>query len=241
VNAQVTRGQPHIEQVIPRPVTLPPAQTTDLPLYPLYLNQLQIDTEPEVYQSKENKMHHQYRLPYPPPDITPTPTSSSSRPHTILPQQDPPDSHSPFLIISIFALRLANQLIHSLVPYPEQVHDTTWLTTFLAPYAAHHALAKIAGQRQEDYESRYQKIVARMKRQPQYPVCFMRLNPDRRDDGQRGGEMCDGELNLRTTLFHYCISFFSSPFLLFPVFYSIQPKPSQAKLHYAKLCPQSNV
>jgi hypothetical protein len=54
-----------------------------------------------------------------------------------------------------------------------------WIANFLAPYSSEYSLAKISGQRKEDYLSTYQDIVSRMKKQPRYPMRFMQMNPDR--------------------------------------------------------------
>lgn len=179
-------------------------------------------------------MQHQQPAPFPPPDIAFPPTSIQLHRAPSLPQHHHPQASAQsqsFLIISLFALRLTHQLIHSLAPYPEQISDTKWLNTFLAPYTADHALAKISGHRRDDYTARYRDVVARMKRQPRYPMCFMRMNPDyglRCDDGVRG----DGV--------SLCLFFFSS-YIFSPFFFpSLVPitrlsKPSQISEINSKL------
>jgi hypothetical protein len=109
-----------------------------------------------------------------------------------------PHSETPeFLVISLFALRLVKQLIQGLGPYPDREADMTWIVMFLAPYRSEHALARISSARVEDYTATYPAVVSRMKTHPQYPIAFMRLNPDpsmRRhgSERQRPRDMTDG-------------------------------------------------
>jgi hypothetical protein len=108
----------------------------------------------------------------PPPDVVRYPLPPATT------QSSPPPPPAPaFLIIGLFALRLAKRLIEGLDHYPEHNADSAWLTSFLAPYASEFALAKISGPRREDYVATYQKIVSRMKSQPRYPFRFMQMNP----------------------------------------------------------------
>ena len=112
----------------------------------------------------------------------------------------PPAPAVEFLIVGLFALRLARRLIESLDYYPERNADIAWLTDFLAPFDQAYALAKISGPRRENYVATYQNIIRRMRRQPKYPVRFMQMNPDSsmqpaRRDGEAGGArvLMDGE------------------------------------------------
>ncbi|EOA90557.1 uncharacterized protein SETTUDRAFT_159129 [Exserohilum turcica Et28A] len=118
----------------------------------------------------------------------------------VIPTAPTPD----FLIISLFALRLARRLIASLDDYPQRFPDLQWLVDFLAAYTDEYALAKITGMRKQAYMHMYPGIVARMKRQHGYPVRFMQMNPDQQMYGARGAgggnsevererEMSDGE------------------------------------------------
>lgn len=70
-------------------------------------------------------------------------------------------------------------MIDGLADYAGRDSDRAWLTDFLAPYPREYALAKVSGPRKDDYIANYQAIVARMKRQPRYPMRFMQMNPDR--------------------------------------------------------------
>jgi hypothetical protein len=109
----------------------------------------------------------------PPPDIVrPPQITSSARPLS------PPSPHPEFLIVGLFALRLTKRLIQGLEYYPGRDDDIAWLANFVAPYPIEFALAKISGQRKEDYTATYQDIVSRMKRQSRYPVRFMQMSPD---------------------------------------------------------------
>jgi hypothetical protein len=91
--------------------------------------------------------------------------------------------------VGLFALRLTLGLISRLDTYPQRAADMRWLETFLARYPAEYALAKISGAKKEEYVTRYQDIVGRMKCQPWYPVVFMGMNPDKAR--QESGEMTD--------------------------------------------------
>jgi hypothetical protein len=92
----------------------------------------------------------------------------------------PPPKRPEFLIIGLFALRLAKKLIRSLDMYPERGDDIAWINRFLHPYMRRDALAQISGGRMEDYVTKYPAIVARFIKQPRYPIAFTELNPDRR-------------------------------------------------------------
>ncbi|CAE7034004.1 hypothetical protein P3342_007210 [Pyrenophora teres f. teres] len=123
----------------------------------------------------------------PMPDIGRAP-SAPPYPH-LTRQPSPPTTAADFLIVGLFALRLARRLIESLDYYTERNADVIWLTNFLAPFDQAYALAKISGPRKDDYVATYQNIVKRMKRQPKYPVRFMQMNPDpSMRQGQRGND-----------------------------------------------------
>lgn len=62
--------------------------------------------------------------------------------------------------------------------YPGRDADLSWLTMFLSSYPPDYALAEITGAHKDDYTATYPDVVARMKKQPLYPVRFMQLNPD---------------------------------------------------------------
>ena len=102
----------------------------------------------------------------------------------------PPQLNPEFLIIGLFALRLAKRLIASFEHYPSRDTDVAWLTNFLAPYPLEFALAKISGARRYDYIAVYRGIISRMKKQPRYPIHFMLMNPGRLMQQQQraGGE-----------------------------------------------------
>jgi hypothetical protein len=133
----------------------------------------------------------------PPPDIAQRfPTAPPAR-GSFPPQRDPE-----FLIVGLFALRLTKHLIGGLEHYFGRDADMAWLANFLAPFPHDFALAKISGHRKQDYETSYQNIVARMKRQSRYPMRFMQLNPDksmkrqhegREAERERPGEISDSE------------------------------------------------
>jgi hypothetical protein len=160
-------------------------------------------------------MQHQRHAPsrrMPPPDVVrfPPPAATAQS----LPHPPPlPSPHNPgFLIVGLFALRLAKQLIEGLENYPERDADTAWIANFLAPYPLEFALAKISGPRIEDYVATYQWIVSRMKSQPRYPFRFMQMNPDRslqRRQGLREAardyarEMTDGGKSFWPSLWRY--------------------------------------
>ncbi|KAI1676051.1 hypothetical protein KJE20_14367 [Pyrenophora tritici-repentis] len=98
------------------------------------------------------------------PDIGRAP---SAPPHSHLTRQpSPPTTAADFLIVGLFALRLARRLIESLDYYAERNADVIWVTNFL------RLLIK------QDYVATYQNIIKRMKRQSKYPVRFMQMNPD---------------------------------------------------------------
>jgi len=121
----------------------------------------------------------------PPPDVV---SSSSAPPHLAHPPS-PPGPAAEFLIVGLFALRLARRLIESLDYYSERNADVVWLTNFLAPFDQAYALAKISGPQRDDYVATYQNIIRRMKRQPKYPVRFMQMNPDSSmQQARRGSE-----------------------------------------------------
>ncbi|CBX98568.1 hypothetical protein IAQ61_007805 [Plenodomus lingam] len=138
--------------------------------------------------------------PYRPHDAGRVPLTSPAPPadppqHLRSAAQPAPD----FLIVGLFALRLAKQLIQGLDRYPGRETDLAWLEHFLSAYHVDYALAKISGPRRDNYVVTYRNIVSRMKRQPRYPVRFMEMNPDlsaqwhqsRREEYERG--MSDAE------------------------------------------------
>ncbi|KAF9693044.1 hypothetical protein EKO04_009062 [Ascochyta lentis] len=132
-------------------------------------------------------MQH-YNLPYPPPDVHPSPSPPTSAPAP----PTPPD----FLIVGLFSLRITKKLVESLHPYLERDADIAWLAHFLALFPPDCDLAKVSGVRKTNYVLVYRDIVARMKRQPHYPARFMEMNParpDRRDELRRQGGMTDAE------------------------------------------------
>lgn len=141
------------------------------------------------------RAHHAAPPPSPrsniPYDQRAFPQASSSR-STPRPPRAPD-----FLIIGLFALRLAKRLIEGLEPYSHRDADVSWLRDFLMPYPAGYALAKISGHRKDEYVAMYQDIVSRMRKQPRYPMRFMQMNPDPslRREGREGlvGEMTDRE------------------------------------------------
>lgn len=98
---------------------------------------------------------------------------------------------SQFLIVGLFALRLTKRLIQGLEPYTDRDTDIDWLDNFLGYFALDFALARISGVMRTDYLQTYPLIISRMKKQPRYPIHFMRLNPDKsaRNAGQpRAGD-----------------------------------------------------
>jgi hypothetical protein len=127
------------------------------------------------------RMQHQR---HPPSRRTPTPDmvrfpSSAATPQPPPHHPTPPAQNPAFLIIGLFEIRLAKQLIEDLETYLERDADTAWIACFHAPYPLEFALAKISGPRREDYATTYHGIVFRMKSQPRYPFRFMQMNPDR--------------------------------------------------------------
>jgi hypothetical protein len=145
---------------------------------------------------------------YAPSRRIPPPDDVSGR-NVAAPAAAPPRERSPsrpqpeFLIVGLFALRLAKRLIEGLDNYANRDPDITWLTNFLAPYPPEYGLAKTSGVRKADYIATYREIVSRMKKQPRYPMRFMQMNPDRsmqqRQQGRAGaarepeGRMTDRE------------------------------------------------
>jgi len=130
---------------------------------------------------------------FPPPDVV---HASTATPLIQYPPTEPD-----FLIIGLFALRLAKKLIESLEPYYERSEDFCWIYNFLAPFPVDCDLAKITGDRKNQYAMVYPAIVARMKRQPQYPLRFMEMSPataDRRGELHRQGGMTDGMYDTST-------------------------------------------
>lgn len=118
--------------------------------------------------------HHRYHPSRrtPPPDVVQRSATG--------PVNAPATSQSPgFIIIGLFALRLAERLIRGLEHYPDRDDDLRWIGNFLTPYPLDYALAKISGPRMQDYLSVYKAIISRMKKQPRYPIRFMQMNPDR--------------------------------------------------------------
>jgi hypothetical protein len=102
-------------------------------------------------------------------------------PHQGIPLQQKAPLRSPkrpeFLVIGLFALRLAKKLIRAMDKYPERDGDIAWINRFLQPYTHCDALAQISGERLEDYVTKYPTIVARFIKQPRYPVVFTELDP----------------------------------------------------------------
>lgn len=124
-------------------------------------------------------------------------------------QQTPPQlpltpTPPEFLIIGLFALRLTEELIRRLEPYPERDTDIHWLHNFLSPFHRDYALAKISGRRKDDYIATYHGVVSRMKKQPRYPMQFMQMNPDQtmqraaREGENNRPEMSDSKSNSRS-------------------------------------------
>jgi len=124
-----------------------------------------------------------HRVPHPQPQHPAQRLSASGRQPDLSWHQQaplPPPKCPDFLIIGLFALRLAKKLIRSLDRYPERDDDIAWINRFLHPYTRRDALAKISGERIEDYVTKYPAVVARFIKQPRYPIAFTELNPDRR-------------------------------------------------------------
>jgi len=121
----------------------------------------------------------------PPPDVVRNHSSTAST--SPFPPPPQPQPSPEFLIVGLFALRLARRLIEGLDRYPGRDADIAWLDNFIAPYPPEYGLAKISGARKNDYIAVYQDIVSRMKRQPRYPMRFMQMNPDRSMQGRLQG------------------------------------------------------
>lgn len=132
------------------------------------------------------------------------------------PRSHPPPASRPasppapaFLIVGLFALRLAHRLVSSLGSYPEQRADLSWLDGFLTQYGAGYDLAVLRGAAKEEYLDVYPRVVGRMKRQRGFPRAFMQENPlprvfgvrresereggRRRDESREREEISDGE------------------------------------------------
>ncbi|OAL49039.1 hypothetical protein IQ07DRAFT_512433 [Pyrenochaeta sp. DS3sAY3a] len=88
-----------------------------------------------------------------------------------------PSPPGDFVIVALFALRLAKRIIERLEPYPKRRTDLYWIDRFLAPYHADYALAMLHGNRKADYLATYPMIVTRMKRQDRYPIHFEHVCP----------------------------------------------------------------
>jgi hypothetical protein len=132
----------------------------------------------------------------PVPDVGRAPSAPPHFPTRLSPPLPNPD----FIIIALFALRLAKRLIEGLEYYPGRDADIIWLVDFLAPFSSNHSLAKISDRQKDDYLHTYPSIVSQMKKQPRYPIRFMQLNPDQsmylsrqRGEAERLEEMTDGE------------------------------------------------
>jgi hypothetical protein len=140
---------------------------------PSYASQPRLPARPP-----STNIHQQgYPSPHLPARPPPSTTHQQGPPG---PQEASPPQRPDFLIIGLFALRLAKKLIRSLDKYPERDDDLAWITHFLRPYTRRDALARISGARIDEYVGQYPVIVARFIRQPGYPVVFTQLNPDRR-------------------------------------------------------------
>jgi hypothetical protein len=129
------------------------------------------------------------------PDPTPTPARTPPRPH--------PPPNPDFLIVGLFALRLAYKIILDLDPYRERIDDLDWLANFLAHYHPSYDLAKLTGARKTVYLTHYPDIVGRMKSHPRYPIRFNQMNPvtpQRREEVQRRGGMTDGKCKIHATV-----------------------------------------
>ncbi|KAH6882006.1 hypothetical protein BKA58DRAFT_11699 [Alternaria rosae] len=138
------------------------------------------------------------------PDIVRGP----SAPPRLPPRPSPPPPAPDFLVIGLFALRLTKRLIESLEYYPGRDADIIWLVNFLSPFHNDGELAKISGARRDDYLATYHSIVSRMKKQPEYPMRFMQMNPDQssqparwRSKMERPREMTDAE---RLEIVNFC-------------------------------------
>ncbi|KAH7555654.1 hypothetical protein BM1_07277 [Bipolaris maydis] len=116
---------------------------------------------------------HQPNL-FPVPDVGRVPSARSRFPAR--PSSSP--SAPNFIIVGLFALRLAKRLLEGLEYYPGRDADIIWLVNFLAPFSDDYPLAKISGRQKDDYLQMYPALVSRMKKQPRYPIRFMQMNPD---------------------------------------------------------------
>lgn len=132
----------------------------------------------------------------PVPDVGRVPSAPPRFPAR--PSSPPPAPN--FIIVGLFALHLAKRLLEGLEYYPGRDADIIWLVNFLAPFSNDYPLAKISGRQKDDYLQIYPAVVSRMKKQPQYPIRFMQMNPDQSmyQSRQRGvaeqpGEMTDGK------------------------------------------------
>jgi hypothetical protein len=137
----------------------------------------------------------------PPPDVVRMPLATPP-----FQPPAPPIPNPNFLIIGLFALRLAKRLIEGLEIYPGRDADAAWLTNFLSPYPLGFALAKISGPRKEDYLAVYQSIISRMTKQPRYPLRFMQMNPDRSMQQQQGKREVKGAGEIDMTDRECCTS-----------------------------------
>jgi hypothetical protein len=120
---------------------------------------------------------------FPPQQYNPGSRPTDAHQPNFSSQQDAPPrppKRPEFLIVGLFALRLAKKLIRLLDKYPEHDSDIAWINRFLHPYTRRDALAQLTGERMEDYVTVYPAIVARFIKQSRYPLAFMELNPDRK-------------------------------------------------------------
>lgn len=108
----------------------------------------------------------------------PPPTSHHSQ-YAQAAYQNAPSPPGDFVIVALFALRLAKRIIERLEPYTKRRTDLLWIDRFLAPYHADYALAMLHGNRKADYLTTYPMIVSRMKNQDRFPVHFMHVSPVR--------------------------------------------------------------
>ena len=133
--------------------------------------------------------------PPPRPDVGRVPSSLPR-----VPARSPQSPATDFIVIALFALRLAKRLIEGLEYYPGRDADIIWLVDFLAPFSNDYSLAKISGWQKDGYVHTYPCIVSRMKKQLRFPIRFMQMNPDRSllqprtlGAAERQREMTDGE------------------------------------------------
>lgn len=110
-----------------------------------------------------------------PRDREPTGSLPQSRPEEHRRQLPRPD----FLIVALFALRLARRLILTLESYERRDDDLAWLESFLSQFPSDCDLARIRGDRIDEYCSIYPAVIQRFVKQPKYPMKFMQMNPDR--------------------------------------------------------------